>query len=112
MRPLLSIAFPQGFRISKHRENRKTLPFEILLSCQYVKVVFTKNVQIGEHFFPLLLPKDSKSLKKIGHPTSGSGGKKTFKRYLKSEQTDRHTTDTPQTDGRTFRLIESIDPEG
>ena len=48
-RPLLSITFPQGFRISK----------------------------------------------RIGHPTLGSGGKKTFKRYLKSEQTDK------QTDGRT-----------
>ena len=48
LRPLLSITFPQGFRISKN----------------------------------------------IGHPTSGSGGKKTVKRYLKSEknrQTDRQT---------------------
>ena len=44
MRPLLSITFPQGFRISKN----------------------------------------------IGHPISGSGGKKTFKRNLKSKQTDRH----------------------
>ena len=35
--------------------------------------------------------------KNIEHPTSGSGGKKTFKRYLKSEHT--HT----QTDGRTDR---------
>ena len=31
----------------------------------------------------------------IGHPTLGRGGKKTFKRYLKSEYTDK------QTDGRT-----------
>ena len=41
--------------------------------------------------------------KNIGHPTSGKGGKKTFKRYLKSEQTDRWTdghTDG-QTDGQT-----------
>ena len=29
--------------------------------------------------------------KNIGHPISGSGGKKTFKRYLKSEQKNRHT---------------------
>ena len=29
--------------------------------------------------------------KNIGHPTSGSGGKKTVKRYLKSEQTNTHT---------------------
>ena len=51
LRPLLSIIFPQGFRISKN----------------------------------------------IGHPTLGSGDKKTFKRYLKSEHTHR------QTDGRTDR---------
>ena len=43
-----------------------------------------KSFQISDHFFPLLLPMDSKSLKKIGHPISGSGGKKKFKRYLKS----------------------------
>ena len=64
LRPLLSITFPQGFRISKN----------------------------------------------IGHPTSESGGKKTVKRYLKSEQTHGQT-DT-RTDRRTFRLIESIGPEG
>ena len=52
LRPLLSITFPQGFRIYKN----------------------------------------------IGHPTSGSGVKKTLKRYLKSEQTDRHTE--TQTDGQ------------
>ena len=51
-----------------------------------------------DHFFPLLFPKDSEN---IGHPTLGSGGKKTFKLYLKSEHTDKQTdtqTDT-QTDG-------------
>ena len=65
---ILSITFPQGFRISKN----------------------------------------------IGHPTSGNGGKKTVKWYLKSEQTHRQTdrrTDG-RTDRRTFRLIESIGPEG
>ena len=65
MTPLLSITFPQGFRISKN----------------------------------------------IGHPTSGSGGKKTVKRYLKSEQTDRHTH-TQTNIIWTFRLIESSGPEG
>ena len=62
MRPLLSITFPQGFRISKN----------------------------------------------IGHPTSVSGGKKTVKWYLKSE----HTHTNKQTNIWTFRLIESIGPEG
>ena len=45
-----------------------------------------KNVHIWDHFFPLLFPKDSESLKIL----------------------DIHT----QTDRRTFRLIESIGPEG
>ena len=54
-----------------------------------------------DHFFPLLFPKDSES-PNIGHPTSGSGGKKTFKRYLKSEHTDgqTHGQTHGQTDGQ------------
>ena len=62
-------------------------------------------------------PKDFES-RNIGHPTSESGGKKTVKRYLKSEQTHRRThgqTDTRtdgHTDRQTFRLLESIGPEG
>ena len=48
--------------------------------------------------------------KNIGHPTSGSGGKKTVKRYLKSEHARRQTD--RQTRPRTFRLIESIGPKG
>ena len=39
--------------------------------------------------------------KNIGHLTSGRGGKKTFKRYLKSEQTDKQTN--RQTDGQAHR---------
>ena len=46
----------------------------------------------------------------IGHLTSGSGGKKTLKCYLKSEHTNRQTN--TRTHRRTFRLIESIGPEG
>ena len=63
-----------------------------------------------DHFFPLLFPKDSQSLKNIWHPSSGRGGKKTVKRYLKSEQTDTRTD--RRTDRQTFRLIESMGPEG
>ena len=57
-----------------------------------------KNVQIGDHFLPLLFPKD------IGHPTSGSGGIKTVKRYLKNEHTDGQTDG--QTDGH-FDLLKA-----
>ena len=41
-----------------------------------------------DHFFPLFFPKDSKSLKNIGHPTLRSGGKKTVKWDLKSEKSE------------------------
>ena len=47
-------------------------------------------------------PQGFRISKNIGHSILGSGGKKTFKWYLKSEQTDKHTdkhTDT-QTDGQ------------
>ena len=36
-------------------------------------------------------PQGFRIFKNIGHPTLGSWGKKTVKRYLKSEQTDRQT---------------------
>ena len=52
---------------------------------------------------PLLsitFPQGFQISKNFGYPTSGSGGKKTFKWYLKSEQTDR------QTNIWTNRLIE------
>ena len=51
---------------------------------------------------PLLsttFPQGFRISKNIEHPTSGSGGKKTFKRYLNSEQTDKQTD--RQTDGHT-----------
>ena len=43
--------------------------------------------------------------KNIGHPTSGSKGKKTFKWYLKSEHTDgqTHRRTNTQTDISTYR---------
>ena len=46
------------------------------------------------NFLPLLsitFPKGFRISKNIGHPTSGSGDKKTVKRYFKSEQTHKHT---------------------
>ena len=62
---------------------------------------------------PLLsttFPQGFQISKNIGHSTSGSGGKETFKRYLKSEHIHRQTN--KQTNIWTFRLIESIGPEG
>ena len=61
-------------------------------------------------FLSITFPQGFRISKNIDHPTSGYGGKKTVKRYLKSEQTNRHTN--TQTDIWTFRLIESIGPEG
>ena len=39
----------------------------------------------------ITFPQGFRISKNIGHPTSGSGGKKTAKRYLKSKQTHKHT---------------------
>ena len=104
LRPLLSITFPQGFRICKNighpplgSGGKKTV--KRYLKSEKVREFFffftgdfrqfsNKNVHIWDHFFPLLFPKDSEPLKNIGHPTSGSGGKKTVKQYLKSEKSE------------------------
>ena len=68
--------------------------------------IFKQKCSYLRPLLSITFPQGFQISKNIGHPTSGSGGKKTFKRYLKSEQTD------VQTDGRTNRLIESIGPEG
>ena len=60
-----------------------------------------KNVQMLDQFLTLLFPQGFRISKNIGHPTSGSGGKKTAKRFLKSEQTDGQTH--RQTDISTYR---------
>ena len=70
-----------------------------------------KNVQIWDHFFPLLFPKDSESLKLLDIRLREVGAKRPLNGTSRSEQTNRQT-DHRQTDGRTFRLIESIGPEG
>ena len=50
---------------------------------------FSKSFQMWDHFFSLFF--GFQISKNVGHPTFGIGGKKTFKRYLKSEHTHRHT---------------------
>ena len=57
----------------------------------------------------ITFPQGFKISKNVGHGTLGSGGKKTNKRYLKSEQTDRQT-DT-HTDGH-FDLSKASAPLG
>ena len=53
----------------------------------------------------ITFPQEFRISKNIGHPTSGSGGKKIVKRYLKSEQT--HTGTHKQTD-RNFDLQKAL----
>ena len=57
-------------------------------------ILLVKVFKCENTFFFLSSPRVQIS-KTFGHPNSGSGGKKTFKRYLKSERTykkaDRHT---------------------
>ena len=52
-------------------------------------------------FLSITFPQGINISKIFGHPTLGSGGKKTFKRYLKSEHTDGQTH--TQTDISTYR---------
>ena len=99
------------------RQNQQKNIFFFILFFFFARRFQTTFKQKCSNLRPLLcitFPQGFRISKNIGHLTSGSGGKKTFKRYLKSEYTDGQTdgqTDK-QTDRRTFRLIESIGPEG
>ena len=70
-----------------------------------------KNVQMLDHFCPLLFPKDSESLKILDIRLREVGAKRPLNGTSKvNRQTHRRTH--KHTDRRTFRLIESIGPEG
>ena len=77
--------------------------------CAAVLDHFQTKIFKCETFFPLLFPKDSKS-KNIGHPTLGSGGTKTVKWYLKSEQTHRQTNKHTHMDISTYRKHQARGP--
>ena len=70
------------------------------------KPFISKNVQILDHFFPLLFPKDSESLKTVDIRLQDMGARRRL------NGTSRVNTRTKrQTHGWTFRLKESIGPE-
>ena len=70
-----------------------------------------KNVHIWDYFFPLLFPKDSESLKILDIRLWEVGPKRRLNGTSKvNTHTDKQTDG--QTHRRTFRLIESIGPEG
>ena len=126
VRPLLSITFPQGFRISKNighptlgKGGKKTLKRylkseeneeKILFFARRFQTIFKQKCSYLRPLLSITFLQGFRISKNIGHPTSGSGGKKNVKRYLKSEHTDRQTD--RRTDKRRFRLIESIGLEG
>ena len=74
-----------------------------------LKPLLVKVVKCETTFF-ITFPQGFPIFKYFGHTPSGSGGKKTFKRYLKSEHTDKHThrqtntqTDRQHMDKSTYR---------
>ena len=76
------------------------------MCCDFTPFVSTR-FQICDPFFPLLFSKDSKNLKSMD-----IGLREVVeKRRLNGTSKVNRRTDK-QTDGRTFRLIESIGPEG
>ena len=102
------ITFPQGFRISKDighptsasggkktvkkTENRRR-PKKVKKKTLFLRGDFrqfsNENVLIWDHFFPLLFPQGFRISKNIGHPTLGSGGKKTVKKDQKPKKTKK-----------------------
>ena len=73
--------------------------------------LLNKNVQIWDHFFPLLFPKDSESLNILDIRLQKVGAKRRLNGTSKvNTRTDRRTD--RQTDRWTNRLTETIGPEG
>ena len=119
LRPLLSITFPQGFWISNNIVHptlgswgKKTVKRYLKGEKNEEKNFFlrgdfrqfsNKNVHIWDHFFPLLFPKDSKSLKILDIRFREVGAKRPL------NSTSKVNT---QTHRRKFWLIKSIGPEG
>ena len=135
LRPLLFITFPQGFRKSKkldiglwevgakrplngvrNTDTKKNLISKAKFAQKQIFLLrgnFTPYIgsfPIWDHFFPLLFPKNSKSLKDLDTWLQEGGGKKMFKLYLKSEQTHRQTH--THTHIWTNQPIGSLGPEG
>ena len=72
----------------------------------------TTSKQKCSNLRPLLwitFPQGFRIFKNFGHQISGSGGKKTFQRYLKSEQTNRQPD--RHTDIWTYRKLWKVTPE-
>ena len=84
------------------RENQKNTNF----FCTAILHPLLVKVFKYETLRPLLFnfSQEFRISKKFGHLTLGSGGKKTFKQYLKSEQTDLQTDLRP--DGHTDKQID------
>ena len=68
---------------------KSAIIFIYLFFCGDFRPLPNKNIQMLDHFFPSLFSQGLQISKNIGHRTLGSGGKKTVKRYLKREKSER-----------------------
>ena len=96
-RPLNGTSKVKIVRKKKRKKNARRFQTIFKEKCSYLRPLLAINFSQGFRIS-----------KNIGHPISGSGGKKTVKRYLKSEQTHRQTdrqTDR-RTDGQKDRQID------
>ena len=86
--------FPPCF-VTQNQQKKKTFFARHLLT------IFKQKCSNLRPLLSITFPQGFQISKNIGHLTLGSGGKKTFKRYLKSEHTDG------QTDGQTHRRTDT-----
>ena len=112
--PFLSITFPQGFWKSKKMNiGLREMGVKISLnwvnkSWKSVKTLFVaailhncwEKIQIRDHFFPLLFPKDSKYLKNFDIGYWGVGSKRPLNEVNKVWRTDKHTKQKQTRNGK------------
>ena len=90
----------------KNSSVRQNLPKKQTFLFGHLTPFINISFQIWDHFFPFLLPKDSKSLRLLDIRLHKVEGKRRLNGTSKSEQANT------QTHTRTNRPIESMSPEG
>ena len=83
----------------RSKKKMKKMEKKNFFFARQILTIFKQKCSYLRPLLSITFPQGFRTLKNIGHPTSGSEGKKTVKRYLKSEQTHGQT-DT-RTDGQT-----------
>ena len=85
------VSNPSGSVVSTMFCKAKSAKKQTFFFARGFQTIFKQKCSKMRPLLSTTFPQEFQISKNIGNPTSESVGKKTFKRYLKSEHTDKHT---------------------